>query len=55
MSRTQPLLEEELRTDGPQIGDEPQEDRPIEERIKNAGFYLRSIPELQCWFDKYKE
>ena len=55
VSRTQPLLEEELQTGGLQIGDEPPEDRPIEDRIKNAGFYVRSIPELQGWFKGYKE
>ena len=55
VSKTQPLLEEELKTGGLQIGDEPPEDRPIEVRIRNAGFYVKEIPELQGWFDWYRE
>ena len=55
VSQTQPLLEEELQTGGLQIGDEPPEDKPIEDRIRNAGFYVNDIPELQGWFVKYKE
>ena len=53
VSQTQPLLEDELQTGGLQIGDEPLVDRPIEERTRNAGFYVRSIPELQGWFERY--
>lgn len=59
VSKTQPLLEEELRTGGLQISaigdDEPPEDRPIEDRIENAGFSVKGIPELQDWFVEYKE
>ncbi len=55
VSQTQPLLEEELRTGGIQIGDKLPEDRLMEDRIRNAGFYVKRIPELQGWFAKYKE
>lgn len=55
VSQTQPLLEDELQTGGLQIGDELPEDRPIEDRIRNAGFYLKSIPELQGWFEGYRK
>lgn len=55
VSQTQPLLEEELLTDGVTIGDEPPKEQPIEERIRIAGYYVRRIPELDSWFVEYKE
>jgi hypothetical protein len=55
VSGTQPLLEDELRTGGLQIGDIPPEDRPIEDRIRSARGYVKSIPELQGWFEGYRE
>ena len=55
ISQTQPLLEDELQTGGLQIGDEPQEDRPIEDRIRNAGSYVKKFPELQGWFKGYRK
>ena len=55
ISRTQPLLEEELQDGGLQIGDEPPKDILIEDRIKIARAYVKKIPELQDWFLEYKE